>query len=286
MVISQYVRLYPNKVAIMLVHRVALVFQQQKSIYNDTDLNTIGMCSENRTADKGVNDINKMKCDVVVITIGCFVNLIEEQKIDFNNISLLIFDECHNATGKHPYCQILQKIECYPREYRPRLVGLSASPFPAVSFSEASKLKNNLKEKFFNATYCKPKQDIRDNCKVIWKKVMIDHYKNEYNSIMTQYLLQITNDLINHLIVKSIIDINDINKKLWSLFIGQMRQVRDTLHKKDYKYNVYKHCVVLINEIFCIVDSFEIIDIIGLHDAIDHIRSCGLENKELNELYS
>ncbi len=44
---------------------------------------------------------------------------------DFN---VIVFDECHHATGEHNYSKILDSIRSVPASRRPRVLGLTASP--------------------------------------------------------------------------------------------------------------------------------------------------------------
>ena len=64
--------------------------------------------------------------DVIISTPQGMSNDIINGKIDLRNISMIVFDECHRASGEYDYVWIAkqyQRLGSYPR-----IVGLSASP--------------------------------------------------------------------------------------------------------------------------------------------------------------
>ncbi|OQR79479.1 endoribonuclease Dicer-like [Tropilaelaps mercedesae] len=68
--------------------------------------------------------------NVLVMTPTILNNILNANFISMANLNLLVFDECHCATGKDPYVQIMQNhYICTQPSARPRVLGLTASVF-------------------------------------------------------------------------------------------------------------------------------------------------------------
>lgn len=80
MVIARMKVLNPNHMAVMLVDRIPLVFQQGQSVMNDTGIRVCSMCSENRTT-KRIKQLHDGTYDALVITAGAFLELINREQI-------------------------------------------------------------------------------------------------------------------------------------------------------------------------------------------------------------
>eukprot|EP00122_Pirum_gemmata_P016198 Pgem_evm1s15137 len=64
-------------------------------------------------------------------------------------ISLLIFDECHNARKNHPYAQIMRHYaryieDCQPLKV-PKILGLTASPITTSLHNAPKEMTNQIK---------------------------------------------------------------------------------------------------------------------------------------------
>ena len=53
------------------------------------------------------------------------------------SFSVVVFDECHHASGNHAYVKLLKLVGAIDPAYRPRLVGLTASPCKANTLVQA-----------------------------------------------------------------------------------------------------------------------------------------------------
>lgn len=62
---------------------------------------------------------------VLVMTPQILVNLLNHGFMTLNKINLMIFDECHAATGQSPYCSIMCRYKDFKE--KPRILGLTAS---------------------------------------------------------------------------------------------------------------------------------------------------------------
>lgn len=50
------------------------------------------------------------KCDITVLTPQILVNYLKNQTLpSLSLFTLMIFDECHNTTGNHPYNVLMSK---------------------------------------------------------------------------------------------------------------------------------------------------------------------------------
>ncbi|CAF1193375.1 unnamed protein product, partial [Adineta steineri] len=62
---------------------------------------------------------------VLIFTVQRFLNLLDHNLFSLHQINLLIFDECHHATGDGGYVTIMKKYDSCP--HCPRIIGLTAS---------------------------------------------------------------------------------------------------------------------------------------------------------------
>ena len=148
-------RLNPGRVAVMVVDRVPLVFQQARAITKYTGMRGLRLCSETRTK-KGIDRLMERsgRYQFVVVTAGLLRNLVENGDIPVSVMSSIVFDECHHARGEHVYSWLLKKVaECGGGDpsYRPRLLGLSASPVPSKTVKEALDGLKELRRAFLGA---------------------------------------------------------------------------------------------------------------------------------------
>ncbi|CAF3126189.1 unnamed protein product [Rotaria sp. Silwood2] len=118
------------------------------------------------TAIRDVGDLRVMPCDddssanefiqyshVVICTPQKFLNCLVDKTILLNQIDLLIFDECHNCIGNHPYSKIMEQYLVYHQsEYQPRIIGLTASCGTKLTNPDAiSEELSNDKKRRYNA---------------------------------------------------------------------------------------------------------------------------------------
>uniref|UniRef100_A0AAF5CWV1 Endoribonuclease Dicer n=1 Tax=Strongyloides stercoralis TaxID=6248 RepID=A0AAF5CWV1_STRER len=115
-----------------IVNNVSLVEQQARHIRNECELVVGELHGESSV---NVCDLEKIKAfldknQVIVLTAQILVDLICFKRINVEDISLMIFDECHHSMGKaHPYSNILSKYDSVPNEKKPIILGLTASLF-------------------------------------------------------------------------------------------------------------------------------------------------------------
>lgn len=64
---------------------------------------------------------------VLVMTPAVFLNSLDHGFISLERVNLLVFDECHRATGDDPYVGIMKLYKELPKNTQPRVLGLTAS---------------------------------------------------------------------------------------------------------------------------------------------------------------
>ena len=73
-----------------------------------------------------------------------------------SNFSVIVFDECHHATGDHIYRKVLQHLEACSPDTRPRVLGLTASPFKAQNIIKGRNQLEKFRRCFANAAFFYP----------------------------------------------------------------------------------------------------------------------------------
>ena len=136
MLLGRMCSLNPDRMGLMIVDRIPLVFQQGEAISSDTNLRVSRICGENKTAFK-MKQINGGHYDVLVVTAGAFYEMVERKDISVNLFCAVVFDECHHICGGHRYVDVLKKFMMLPRADQPRILGLTASPFSAMTLKQA-----------------------------------------------------------------------------------------------------------------------------------------------------
>lgn len=91
MVIARMKSLNPFRMAVMLVDRIPLVFQQGQALMEDTRLRVCRLCSENRTK-RSVAKLHDGSFDVLVITAGSFLEMLNRKQLQvFSEIIYYLF---------------------------------------------------------------------------------------------------------------------------------------------------------------------------------------------------
>jgi endoribonuclease Dicer len=63
------------------------------------------------------------------MTPQILLQALEHAFLSLNQVSLMVYDEVHNAVKDHPYATLMKSYyRLLDTEYRPRVLGLTASP--------------------------------------------------------------------------------------------------------------------------------------------------------------
>lgn len=115
---------------------VPLVKQQAEYIALHTRLEVGQYIGEMKVDSwsKATWDVEIEQNQVLVMTMTIFKNLILQKYMTFEQVNLLVFDECHHAVKKHDYVQIMQRFNDWCQLHDPdamRILGLTASIIPS-----------------------------------------------------------------------------------------------------------------------------------------------------------
>ncbi|XP_031478988.1 endoribonuclease Dicer homolog 3a-like [Nymphaea colorata] len=136
-----------KRIIIFLAPTVHLVHQQCSVIKTQADLR-----AEEYYGAKGMDDWDfrcwqKEACEkeVMVMTPQIFLDSLRNAFITLDMVRLLIFDECHRATGNHPYTRIM--LEYYHKtDHKPKVFGMTASPVIRKGVSSAEDCEYQISE--------------------------------------------------------------------------------------------------------------------------------------------
>ncbi|XP_072998886.1 endoribonuclease Dicer homolog 3a isoform X1 [Typha latifolia] len=132
---------------VFLAPTVHLVAQQYEVIKIHTDLEV-----EHYYGSKGV-DSWTAECwqkevsanQVIVMTPQIMLDALRKAFLIMDMIRLIILDECHRATGNHPYTRIMKEFY-HKSTLKPNILGLTASPVVRKGVSSATDCEDQLTE--------------------------------------------------------------------------------------------------------------------------------------------
>ncbi|CAI9090837.1 OLC1v1025698C1 [Oldenlandia corymbosa var. corymbosa] len=149
-------------IAIFLVPTVVLVNQQGDVVKRHSDLK-VGKY----WGDMGIDywgaatwEQQVKEYEVLVMTPAILLSALRHGFLKLDIIKVLIFDECHNARGKHPYACIMKEFYHLYLESGysnlPRIFGMTASPIkakgsssPSVCWQQIHELENLMNSKVY-----------------------------------------------------------------------------------------------------------------------------------------
>lgn len=144
---------------LFLVPSIALAVQHTTTLQANLPYKVSTAC---HTSAKSVQARTDLKnSDIIVATHGAAKDLFMHYSdlFHFENIHLIVVDECHYATGDHGYAKIFEKFyRRLPIDQRPRVIGLTASPLLNVKGnipnSKLQEMLNDLESKLDSTLAC------------------------------------------------------------------------------------------------------------------------------------
>ncbi|GER32493.1 dicer-like 3 [Striga asiatica] len=81
--------------------------------------------------------------DVLIMTPQIFLNALRKSLLSFKTFCFIILDECHRATGKHPYARIMEEFY-HKCTKRPKILGMTALSMIRKGFSPINNSKEHI----------------------------------------------------------------------------------------------------------------------------------------------
>ncbi|KAI9348770.1 P-loop containing nucleoside triphosphate hydrolase protein, partial [Zopfochytrium polystomum] len=136
MILKRMADINPTRHGVFLVDRVPLVYQQAERLFEDTGLQIFTLCGENASPKNvrrafQIPNGSEAAQRVVVVTVGCYINLLNRRSTSISDVHTMIFDEVHHAASKtagHAFNEVIRQIQSTPQPMRPAVIGLTASP--------------------------------------------------------------------------------------------------------------------------------------------------------------
>ena len=136
-----------------------------------------------------MTDLYHDKYDVLVATAGSIVYMLNDSQLFLNMFSCMVLDEAHHAVGgKHPYSVLLGIFQRQHQEMRPRLLGLTASPFRARTVVSGSQKLKELTKLFQTSAILKPEAPrLNQENPQRYQVWPTEHQKNFQREVMRAY---------------------------------------------------------------------------------------------------
>ena len=131
MVISASLKCHRGKKVIFLANTTPLAVQQKQKLSHRIKGAKVMILTGETSSALALSSLLKTH-DIVVCTPQILLNDLTQKKTCLEDISLIVFDECHQCKGQSPYAGVM--IEYMKKKLRqgvtqlPQIVGLTASP--------------------------------------------------------------------------------------------------------------------------------------------------------------
>eukprot|EP00835_Amoeboradix_gromovi_P002805 NODE_167_length_16327_cov_0.361597.p1 type:complete len:2533 gc:universal NODE_167_length_16327_cov_0.361597:11222-3624(-) len=191
LVSAMAIRLFHNyndtKFCVVVEPTVALVSQQANYYRNELNLIVQECVGETKQSEKTeIWKSGKQKYDILVTTPKMFYDYIGQHRISMGQISLIVIDEAHSIRGNSPIRKLLKShYLALNAGYRPRILGLTASPNQSPDAITQSAVFNDLQQ-IVNGRLVTPIHTnmyrLIDNASTIIKEIAPDSHEEFFYS--------------------------------------------------------------------------------------------------------
>eukprot|EP00961_Rhodomonas_salina_P157980 2126520-Rhodomonas_salina.1 len=267
LVMARFRQLNSSHLVAFVVDRIPLVYQQADAIEGLTGLQLCRMCGESRTTGLIRRLVAGADFDGVVCTAGTLWHELSARGsnplLRASDFSAVVLDECHHATGGHTYAKILQILTSLPVALRPRILGMSASPF---TVSDANPLQHgcNLLKQFDGAPVYRPDLPPSPQCDEFLE---VDEPSACHRSFLQR---------INHAVFSAVESINSLQpgaldaehyQRNLALFKGDLRSVLDIFQHDSSTEQDRKRAAYVTSRIWALIESALVAELVSLHAA-------------------
>ncbi|KAL0586251.1 hypothetical protein ABG067_004100 [Albugo candida] len=278
-VMEEFAALNPKRITVFLVPTRPLVSQQAQYVRRESNLMAIELMGQTPTLLKDLVKIReKIALDesvALVITPQLFFNLLFENRLYLSDVSLLIFDEAHHAIGDHPYAEILNLLSAQDECDRPRLMGLSASPYGNKAGEETGSAFLHQLLRMYNATLDTPSLTARDwvnnfvpkdaKWVIVEESAREKHIRIALRNYIDSFasILNAASSSLEHCLLMDY-DTDDTSR---AMFVGRLRLtlINNTTMSESYK-RICKHVLTILS-------GFETLSVIGATQTIIALRT-------------
>ncbi|OWZ15303.1 RNA-dependent RNA polymerase [Phytophthora megakarya] len=150
--------LNPDKLVVFFVPTGPLVSQQASYIRRESDFQVKELSGQHGHSSASTSEPIQVDGDVdaLVVTPQYFLNLLFNDRTKITDYSVMVFDEAHHATGKHPYNELLKELVTVDHQVRPHIIALTASPFGEAVRETSGQVALDKLAKAFNSVVNAP----------------------------------------------------------------------------------------------------------------------------------
>jgi len=268
LLITQLKKMNQTHIALFIVDRVPLVFQQSHVLATETNLRVCPLCGETKSQSK-VRELNDGRYDILVATAGCFWELALRKEVDGRQFCAVVFDECHHSKREHVYVKILDWLRGSGGA-APRILGLTASPVGGKTHPQMVKRLVEMSRLFHDSVIFAPEIPT-NSVKVTWVKMTRDAHQDRFSLDVKKRLQEIAEDASQYLPGRLNVFSSDLVLSLDELLqpstLGRLRGLAKRLSEDSYTEpsSPIHHLLAKMNRLFF---CLELADVLGVKQAL------------------
>jgi ERCC4-related helicase len=272
MIAAYMKKINPKKKVFFICDRIPLVFQQATYLRNQISASTVGeFCSEHKIYKQ-----SELNYDIFVMTAGYLLNLLGNNTLHMEDCCCLIIDEIHHASsGGHAFNKIVEKY-CKNLDVamKPRIIGLTASP------SSASASMDDMRKTIISL------------CQLIEGTISMPLvYKADFETIIIRPAItfhEIEPDVGAKLFMANVFEhirgfVKIISPELSTKFSqSNLHNLKSFLNNSLVRPNTKSKEFSVIRFLQKLLNSLEILSILGLNETVAFIHTCVAYEKNHN----